>query len=101
MYITRGSTPQINLNLSVETRDIAEIYITFTQYDGIKIEKTKTDCLFSENMVSFRLTQKETLNLRASYVLNVQARIKLKDGRVLPTNVCKADVCCVLKDGEI
>lgn len=97
----RGTTPTLEFTLPFDTADIAEGYITFTQHGKNVLEKSVNDAEKNENKLTLKLTQEETLELSASLNVKIQARIRMKTGDAIASEIITAPVRDILKDGII
>lgn len=97
----RGTTPTLRFYLPFSVELLEVVYITMQQ-DGDKvIEKTLEDCEADENMISFRLTQNETLEFADSQWVEIQVRVRMKSGEALASQIERTTVQRILKDGVI
>lgn len=105
----RGTTPVIVFNTDIDFTQVAELYVTFAQ-DGpdpkerqVIVEKDKTQCSFDENKIIVSLTQEDTLkfDLDPKDTVYIQIRVKYENGMAMASNILKARVKDILKDGEI
>lgn len=101
--VTRGTTPSINFDFGINLLqlDIDDLYLSFSQNNILLFEKTKNNIIFHDTYISVKLSQEETLILKANEILYIQSRIKLKNGECYASNLIKCYVSDVLKDGEI
>lgn len=98
----RGTTPTLNFlfDMDLEQLNIVAFYLSFKQGDTIVLEKELADLKIDKNKVYIQLTQQETLKMDANKVIYIQARIKI-DNEAYATNVVKATLSEILKEGEI
>lgn len=97
----RGTTPTLKFELPFDTAFINTVWITFAQ-NNKEIFTVKTDaCELNENVITAKLTQKQTLQLKGSYEVEIQIRILTNENDALVSHVIKAFVNKILKDGEI
>ena len=97
----RGTTPTLRFYLPFSVELLEVVYITMQQ-DGAKVvEKTLDDCEADENMISFRLTQDETLEFADSQWVEIQVRVRMKSGEALASQIERTTVQRILKDGVI
>ena len=103
----RGTTPTLRFEIedesgqSIATALIKALYITFSQDQTIKLERT--DAIMEGNIASITLTQQETLALSSGigrYPIVVQLRGKLLDDSVFASQKIVFEVDEILKDGE-
>ena len=97
----RGTTPTIEFELPFDPTELEELYITINQNGKTVIEKKLSDFVFSERVVSCKLTQEDTLNLCCHAMTEIQARGKDKAGTVFASNIEKLCAERILKDGVI
>lgn len=88
----RGTTPIIEMNLSIDTSTIEVLVISFVQRGVLKFEKEACDCSFDGTKASIQLSQEETLDLEAGFVVEVQAKAKLNDGTVMASEIERLEV---------
>lgn len=74
-------------NLPVPVSEIANVYIIFKDHDRILIEKTLKDCVVSEETISNRLTQEESLSLPEG-TIDRTIIVITKDGSRFETDPC-------------
>lgn len=109
--IARGNTNFFAYPIPEFESEIVALYITYVQYDEIVLEKTLADVDFgflgtSNNHVLVRLTQEETLKFKHTIRperdhVEVQIRIKTKDGEAYHSRVMNERVHKTLKEGVI
>lgn len=98
----RGTTPTLNITLNIEVSTIKELYISFSQYGVVLIEKTLDDCtILGEKELTITLTQEETLKLRDDCKVKSQIRAILNSGEVAASDIKESSVNAILKDGVI
>ena len=101
LIITRGTTPDVDIELPFDTSALAEAYISFTQVGRIVIERAIEDMTLKGTHLSFRLTQLETLKLSDKFNVEIQARFKLVDNTLLASYIYEANVGRIIKEGVI
>lgn len=74
-------------NFPVPVSEIANVYIIFKDHDRILIEKTLKDCVVSEETISNRLTQEESLSLPEG-TIDRTIIVITKDGSRFETDPC-------------
>lgn len=79
--IYRGSTPVFNFNVCLDTNlvDLANTHIMFVSGTG-KIDKSGTDILINDGIMSCSLTQEETMSFTTNQV-NIQILVTMKSGQ--------------------
>ncbi len=98
----RGTTPATRLifKIDLEQLGITSFYITFKQDGAVAVEKELKDIQIDKNIATIKLTQEDTLKLKADSVIEVQARIKCGD-EVYATKTKKTTIDDILKEGVI
>ncbi len=99
--IIRGTTPTITITTDTDLSEASTIYVTFSQDNRKRVEKSISDIRVSESSLLVDLTQEDTLSLDAKKKVEIQVRAKLADGKVLASNVMTTIVDRVLKEGVI
>ena len=97
----RGTTPTLEFFLPFDTGVLAEAYITFAQGGEVVLEKTLNDCEAVKNVLSIKLTQAETLALKAGSFTEIQIKAKTTDGDVIASNIMRESTERILKEDEI
>lgn len=85
----KGTTPTIKLtfNEDVDFSDAESVVVTFaTDYHKTITEKTDDELEISENVISIRLTQKETLAIRGQKIL-IQVNALFSDGTRVASDI--------------
>ena len=75
--------------------------MTLSQRGVVKVDKKLTECNCSENKLSVKLTQEETLELECEYITEIQIRAKTISGEVIASNIIRECTDRILKDGVI
>ena len=99
--MVRGTTPTHTFLTDVDLTDAEALYVTYKQNGRILVEKALEDVSISEDMVTVRLTQAETLRFSPIGRVRMQIRARFADGTAIACSVIEADVNEILKDGEI
>lgn len=97
----RGTTPTHVFNVDIDLTDAVEMYITYKQGTEIKIERELEDIEVTENTLTVKLTQEETLSFNDDNNVLIQIRAKYEDETAVASNIIFTSVSEVLKDGEI
>lgn len=97
----RGTTPTLEFTLPFSTDLIDEAYITVAQYKKPVFEKAKSDCTLNGNTISVKLTQEETLKLKAGAKVEMQIRCLTTTNDAIASEIIVCDAERILKDGEI
>ena len=84
----KGTTPTLTFELppDVPVAEIANAKVTLCQGD-VRLEKKLCDCQTSENTLSVKLTQEETLLFACRSRLRFQLRVLTVGGDALATDV--------------
>lgn len=96
----RGTTPTNVFNVDLDLTNAEVIYITYKQQNKVVFEKEKSDITVTENSLTVKLTQEETLKLTEREV-EIQIRARFSDGTALASNIIKTTANKILKDGVI
>ena len=99
--IYRGTTPTLKFMLPFNPAIFTHFYITFSQDNKIVLEKTITDCIFTENSATIHLTQRDTLGFNAELKVAIQIRCKDQAGEAYASVPIVTSIKEILKDGEI
>ena len=95
----RGTTPSITVNLDVDASTVDVLFLTIKQGQTI-IEKTLADASASGKVVTFPLSQADTLALSTETKALIQVRGRV-GGHAFASAVTPVDVAAIIKDGEI
>lgn len=98
----RGTTPKLEFifDYNLEDLNIEEFYITIKQCNKLISEKSLKDITISKNKAIISLTQSETLSMKETYNVLMQARLKV-NGEAYATDIVSVGVASILKDGTI
>ena len=98
----RVTTPKLEFifDYNLEELNIEEFYITIKQGNKLISEKQLKDITISKNKAIIKLTQSETLSMKETYNVLMQARLKV-NGEVYATDIVSVGVASILKDGTI
>ena len=97
----RGTTPDLEFELPIDTSLLKEAYVTFSQGGMVRIDKALADCRASGNKLTLRLTQEETLKLKSGTVTEIQIRIRTVNGEAIASEIISEPTERILKDGVI
>lgn len=75
-------------------------YVTLSQSGRVVIGKTTEDCEKNGTAIVCKLTQRETQLLDPKKNVDVQLRVKTKDGKTYTSEVFSQTVEQLMKDGE-
>ncbi len=96
----RGTTPNNIFEVDIDCTDAEEIYITYSQFQQVIIEKTIEDVTVTAETITVLLTQEDTLLFRPGEV-EIQIRVKYPDGKAMACDIIKTTAKRVLKEGVI
>ena len=99
--IAKGCTCKNVFTFPFVESDVDVIFITYQQDNKTVFEKELKDCSFSEGKISVILTQEDTLKLKNDSKVELQIRVKLKDGTVTKSKVIKTFTDVILKNEVI
>lgn len=97
----RGTTGNLRFRIPFNTNLVEQAFVTLKQCGSIVIEKTLSECILNENSISCRLTQADTLSLRAAQPVDIQLRLLTTSGDALASEIFTEFPEDILKDGEI
>lgn len=101
--IVRGTTPTLKFTVPFSTEEIQAAFVTMKQGGQIVIDKEagKDGCACNDKEISVTLTQDETLMLKACQTIEIQIRIKDKDGNAFASQIIKTFAEEIIKEGVI
>lgn len=97
----RGTTPLLSFRLPFSIELLKRAYITFAHEGDVVFEKDLSECTCEGDKLLLQLTQEDTLALRAETVVEIQIRVLTTSDDALASNIMKAPVSRILKDGVI
>lgn len=100
----RGTTPLLTFTVPFDPTITKRIWITFAQNKKEIFTIEKEDCTIEDKTIKVTLTQKQTLSLMASALVDIQMRVTFANGETdeaLASEVITTSVRNILKDGEI
>ena len=100
----RGTTPTLEFEIPFDTSLIDELFVTITQANVVTVEKDRSQCELSGNVITVKLTQKDTLIFKNKYfggAARLQVRIKMLNGEALASDIIDLEIGEILKEGEI
>lgn len=97
----RGTTPQLDFSLPFDVSNIKRAWVTFSQCNHECFTLENEALTMDGSHISAKLTQEQTLLLSQNNSVEIQLRILTNNGDALASNIMKADVGRILKDGEI
>ena len=83
--VIRGTTPTFHYTFKFATDFIADLRWSFRQEGETLVDKKLKDVTMSDNKVSVKLTQEETLKFMAGVDLEIKMRILTTEGDVIST----------------
>lgn len=99
--MVRGTTPTLNFGIPFNTELIDAVYITFCQEGRTVLEKDINSIEMSNKELTVRLSQQDTLSFNDNSYVELQIRIKNRDGSAYSSKIIVVSVERILKDGEI
>lgn len=100
----KGTTPTLVFNLPISTDTIksAEVMVQYVDNNKeITIIKRLDECETTENTITARLTQEETLQIPAPSTVSIQLRVLTDDDVALASVIFNTTVRRLLTDGVI
>lgn len=97
----RGTTPTHIFKTSIDLTEAEVIFITYRQGNENVLEKTREDLIVTEEQISTKLTQEETLLFSVSDAVKIQIRAKFADQSAIASNVITTKADVILKEGVI
>lgn len=97
----RGTTPTHTFTLPFDVDLIKSLRVIYQQNDETVLIKTLTDCAVAGNVISYKLTQEETLQFAQNAKVSIQIRVLTNDGDALASRICTVGVGACLEDGVI
>lgn len=97
----RGTTPTLYFEIPFQPDEVDRFYITFSQFGKEVFSVSEKECSYSENVISVKLTQEQTLNLCENHGVRLQIRLVTKSGNAMASDIIQAEVNAILKEGEI
>lgn len=94
----RGSTPTHVFNLPMPADDIKALRLTYVQGGKTILDKSETDVKMDGSTITLRLTQEETLAFGATAPVNIQLKVLLHSGAVLPSQIFRVHVAEILNE---
>lgn len=95
----RGTTPTNVFNVNVDMTG-ATVFVTYSQYGKVVVEKTGEDLTVAADSVTVVLSQADTVKFQAGNV-SIQIRYVTAGGFADASNVIMVNVGQILKDGVI
>ena len=96
----QGTTPTIEIKTDINLTPMAQVQLTIEDRKGNRLTIDQEELTISEDAVTFRLSQKESLSLSPGRV-RLQLRVKTNDGDVLASNIMHGDLQYPVYEGEL
>lgn len=102
--IRRGCTPVICYELldkddaPFDMSLIKNMTLTLSQFDKVIVKKEMIDLTVKENVVSYTLTQEDTLKISTNTFVEIQLKLQLLSGLVYATDVSKRSAKQILDE---
>lgn len=97
----RGTTPTHIFKTSIDLTEAEVIFITYRQGNKNVLEKSREDLIITDEQVSVKLTQEETLLFSINDAVKIQIRAKYADQSAIASNVITTKADVILKEGVI
>lgn len=97
----RGTTPTHIFKTSIDLTEAEVIFITYRQGNKNVLEKSREDLIVTNEQVSVKLTQEETLLFSINEAVKIQIRAKYADQSAIASNVITTKADVILKEGVI
>ena len=97
----RGTTPTLEFTLPFELLNIKRLWITFSQNNKEMFTVEKDECEIKGSVITLTLSQRQSLLLCSSTMVEIQIRILTDKDESLASNIIKTPVQRILKDGVI
>lgn len=94
----RGTTPEHIIKPPVAASLIKSVRFTYEQDGNTVVEKTEADCTITDESISVRLTQDDTLRFEENKSVSVQIRILTTGGEVMASDIKSLTVKKTLND---
>ena len=96
----KGTTPIFNFTVSLDISllILEQTHIVFTSGSGV-VDKTNTDIMTSNNLMSCSLTQEDTLSFTGTQV-NIQILCTLNNGQKVASNIMCVPINDTLMEGS-
>ena len=101
MRIRRGTTRNVSFGLPVPFGMLKEAWLTFSQRSEEVFTKTLDDMTCDGRVVWVKLTQENTLKLDENCCVEIQLRGLMTNGEAIASEITKADVDGILREGVI
>lgn len=86
-----GSAPTHTCTLPFDVSIIDKMILVYAQNDKEVVRKTKDDCELSGNVITVKLTQKETLRFNPRHKIEIQIKALTVGGDPLPSKIVTID----------
>lgn len=97
----RGTTPIHTFSTDIDLTDAEAIYITYKQSGQTVMEKTAEDITITEDSLTVKLTQEETLAFALGKPVEMQIRARFADGTAVASQIMRTKADAILKEGVI
>lgn len=94
--IQQGSTPTHKFSMPYEKSAVDSVIITYWQNGKIVLEKYTEDIVIADLLMTTELSQEDTLLFDEKGDVKMQIKVKLTNGKVIPSNDMYASVKDVL-----
>lgn len=96
-----GATPTHVFTIPLAAAEVAELRITYSQGGKVVFQKEKKDCTVTDNTVTVRLEQADSLKVASNATVRIQMKVKTTGGDVLVSRIVSVPAEIVLDKEEI
>ena len=97
----RGTTPTHIFNVPIDTSEIKEVKINYSQNDELVLSKRLADCKIEDGKIIVKLTQEDTFLFKCSSSVSIQLRVLTKGDDALISAPMKKSLGECLADDEV
>ncbi len=97
----QGTTPTHKFNLPFSTDTIERVRITYEQDNEVVLTKEKDSLSFDGNIITVKLTQKETLAFNSHVSARIQIHVLTTGGDAVVSDIMRVPVYALLDGREI
>lgn len=97
----RGTTPTHVFQLSIDTNELKEVKINYSQNGKLVLCKRLCDCEISDGKLTVKLTQEDTFLFECTTAVTIQLRVLTRGGDALISLPMKRTLGECLADDEV
>lgn len=90
--LIKGTTPTHVFKVPLESAQIQNVEITYSQSDEEAFRKGVSDCVIEDYKISVQLKQEDTLKLNHKKKVQIQIRVRTVNGEVMSSRVIQREV---------